>query len=99
MLDPKEEDLEKLAETCLATAKKIKEHLASKKQPQPTFDQTGPSSFPAATPEIQQTRLELRTAAKRLYDLASGPEDVVTWHLYQSVSTLIILLLENDLDT
>ncbi|EXJ57196.1 hypothetical protein A1O7_07543 [Cladophialophora yegresii CBS 114405] len=88
MLDPKEEDLEKLAETCLATAKQIKEHLAANKQPQPTFDQTGPSAFPATTPEIQQARLGLRTAARRLYDLASGPEDIVTWHLYQSCHDL-----------
>jgi 6-hydroxytryprostatin B O-methyltransferase len=86
MLDPREEDLEKLAETCLATAKQIKEYLAANKHPQPTFDQNGPSSFPAATPEIQHARLDLRTAAKRLYELASGPEDIVTWHLYQSVS-------------
>ena len=86
MLDSKEEDLEKLAEICLSTAKQIKEYLSSNKQPQPTFDQNGPSSFPAATPEIQQVRLDLRTAAKRLYDLASGPDDIVTWHVYQIVS-------------
>ncbi|ETI25769.1 hypothetical protein G647_02543 [Cladophialophora carrionii CBS 160.54] len=88
MLDPKEEDLEKLAETCLATARQIKEYLAANKQPQPTFDQDGPSTFPAATPEIQRARLDLRTAARRLYDLASGPEDIVTWHLYQSCHDL-----------
>ncbi|KIY03592.1 uncharacterized protein Z520_00283 [Fonsecaea multimorphosa CBS 102226] len=83
MLSPQEEDLEKLAETCLATARQIKEYLSAKNHPLPSFDENGPSSFPpGATPEFQQTRLELRTAAKRLYDLASGPDDVVTWHLY-----------------
>jgi 6-hydroxytryprostatin B O-methyltransferase len=88
MISPAEEDLERLAEICLSTAKQIKEHLSSKRQPQPTFDQSGPSTFPPIPPELQQVRLDLRTAAKRLYDLASGPEDVVTWHLYQSVSPL-----------
>ncbi|OQV11194.1 hypothetical protein CLAIMM_15064, partial [Cladophialophora immunda] len=82
MLSPKEEDLERLAETCLAAARQIKEYLAANNHAQPSFDENGPSSFPAATPEFHQTRLELRTAARRLYDLASGPDDVVTWHLY-----------------
>ncbi|KIW97629.1 uncharacterized protein Z519_01213 [Cladophialophora bantiana CBS 173.52] len=82
MLAPKEEDLGKLAETCLSTARRIKQYLSASNHPQPSFDENGPSSFPAATPEIQQTRLELRTAARRLYDLASGPDDIVTWHLY-----------------
>ncbi|KIW83888.1 hypothetical protein Z517_03134 [Fonsecaea pedrosoi CBS 271.37] len=82
MLSPREGDLEKLAETCLAAAKQIKQYLADNNHPQPSFDENGPSSFPPATPDFQQTRLELRTAARRLYDLASGPDDIVTWHLY-----------------
>ncbi len=87
MLDPKEEDLEALAETCLQTAKQIKEYLASNKLPQMTFDQNGPSFFPpTAPPEIQGARLDLRAAARRLYDLASGPDDILTWHAYNCVS-------------
>jgi hypothetical protein len=87
MLDQKEEDLVNLAEACLENARQIKEFLASKDQPQPTFDQNGPVSYSAATPDFQEARLELRTAAKRLYELASGPEDVLGWHLYQCVSS------------
>ncbi|OAP63231.1 hypothetical protein AYL99_02458 [Fonsecaea erecta] len=82
MLSPQEEDLEKLAETCLATARQIKAYLAANNHPPPSFDENGPASFVPATPEFHQTRLELRTAARRLYDLASGPDDILTWHLY-----------------
>ncbi len=85
MLDPKVEDLEALAETCMKTAKQIKEYLASNNLPQPTFDQNGPEFFPPVIPEIDGARLELRAAAKRLYDLSAGPDEVLTWHTYHCV--------------
>ncbi|KEF54864.1 uncharacterized protein A1O9_09307 [Exophiala aquamarina CBS 119918] len=84
MLDNKEEDLERLAELCLSTAKQIKEHLASTGHPQMTFDQNGPQFFPqdSSPMEIQLARLNLRAAAKRLHDLVSGPDEVVVWNTY-----------------
>lgn len=85
MLDSKEEDLERLAETCLSTARQIKEYLAANNQPPLTFNADGPAFFPPATPEIQHARLDLRAAAMRLYQLASGPDDVLTWHAYHCV--------------
>ncbi|KAJ9497194.1 hypothetical protein LTR99_002013 [Exophiala xenobiotica] len=88
MLDSKVEDLEALAETCLKTAKQIKEYLASNNLPQPTFDQNGPEFFPPVIPEIDGARLELRAAAKRLYDLAAGPDEVLTWHTYHCAHDL-----------
>ncbi|EXJ88623.1 hypothetical protein A1O1_05553 [Capronia coronata CBS 617.96] len=88
MLDPKEEDLEKLAETCLSTARQIKEYLAANNQPPLTFDADGPAFFPSATPEVQHARLDLRAAAMRLYHLASGPDEVVSWHVYHCAHDL-----------
>ncbi|KAK5050031.1 hypothetical protein LTR84_004151 [Exophiala bonariae] len=84
MLDNNEEDLERLAELCLSTAKQIKQHLASTGQPQMSFDQNGPPFFPHATSplDIQLARLDLRAAAKRLYDLVSGPDEVVAYNTY-----------------
>jgi hypothetical protein len=90
MLDSKVEDLEVLAETCLKTAKQIKKYLASNNLPQPTFDQNGPEFFPPVIPEIDGARLELRAAAKRLYDLAAGPDEVLTWHTYHCVCILTL---------
>lgn len=85
MLDPREEDLVALAETCLATARQIKEYFAANNHPAMTFDPEGPAFFPAATPEIQHARLDLRAAAMRLYQLASGPDEILTWHAYHCV--------------
>jgi hypothetical protein len=82
----KTEDLEQLAETCLATAKAIKEHLAANGKPQMTFDQNGPPNFPDdAPPNIQYARLTLREAAQRLADLVTGPEELVGFYPYQIV--------------
>jgi len=91
MLDNKEEDLERLAELCLSTAKQIKEHLASTGHPQMTFDQNGPQFFPqdSSPMEIQLARLNLRAASKRLYDLVSGPDEVIVWNTYDIVSLLL----------
>ncbi|EXJ78058.1 hypothetical protein A1O3_09219 [Capronia epimyces CBS 606.96] len=88
MLDPKEEDLVKLAETCLSTAQQIKEYLAANNHAPMTFDADGPAFFPPATPEIQHARLDLRAAAMRLYDLASGPDEILTWHAYHCAHDL-----------
>ena len=86
------EDLEELAETCLATAKAIKEHLAAKGRPQMTFDQNGPPKFPDdAPPNIQFARLTLREAAQRLADLAAGPEELVGFYPYQIVSLVLMV--------
>ncbi|KAL2444816.1 hypothetical protein ABEF95_017277 [Exophiala dermatitidis] len=88
MLDPKEEDLVALAETCLATATQIKEYLAANNHPAMTFGPEGPAFFPAATPDIQHARLDLRAAAMRLYQLASGPDEILTWHAYHCAHDL-----------
>ena len=80
------EDLEQLAETCLATAKTIKQYLASNDLPQMSFDQNGPPVFPAANKEVQFARLTLQEAAQRLVDLSAGPEDVAAYRPYFQVS-------------
>jgi len=79
-------DLEALAETCLATAKSIKAHLASTGQPQMSFDQNGPSQFPAVPAEIQDARSTLRIASKALYDLVTGPSDYFAWTIFSGVN-------------
>lgn len=80
------EDLEKLAETCLATAKTIKQYLNDNGLPQMSFDQNGPPFFPAtAPPEVQFARLNLRAAAQQLADLAAGPDEFPARHLYNCV--------------
>jgi hypothetical protein len=85
----KTEDLEQLAETCLATATAIKEHLASNNLPQMTFDQNGPPRFPDVPPNIQYARLALREAAQKLVDLAAGPDEAVSLYPYLIVSTVV----------
>lgn len=82
----KTEDLEQLAETCLATAKTIKQYLASNDLPQMSFDQNGPPVFPAANKEVQFARLTLQEAAQRLLDLTAGPEEIVAYSSYFRVS-------------
>lgn len=83
------EDLEQLAETCLATARAIKEHLAANGKPQMSFDENGPPKFPDdVPPNIQFARLTLREAAQKLADLAAGPEDLLGFTTYQIVSLL-----------
>jgi hypothetical protein len=79
------EDLEQLAETCLATAKTIKQYLASNGLPQMTFDQNGPSKFPAAPQDVSFARLTLLEAAQRLLDLTAGPEDLIAFRPYFQV--------------
>ncbi|KIV91718.1 hypothetical protein, variant [Exophiala mesophila] len=89
MLDNNEQDLERLAEICLSTAKQIKEYLAANNHPPMTFDQNGPAFFPPTSPpDIQMARMDLCTAAKRLYDLAAGPDEVVTFNTYNIVHDL-----------
>ena len=80
------EDLEQLAETCLATAKTIKQYLASNDLPQMSFDQNGPPVFPAGNKEVQFARLTLQEAAQRLIDLTAGPEEVAAFAPYYKVS-------------
>lgn len=82
------EDLEQLAETCLATAKTIKQYLSSHGLPPMSFDQNGPTKFPPANGEIQFARLTLQEAAQRLVDLVSGPEDAITNGMYARVRCL-----------
>jgi hypothetical protein len=92
MLDNKEEDLERLAEACLSTAKQIKEYLQSNGHPQMSFDQNGPPFFPQDAPlEIQLARLDLRAAARRLYDVVSGPDEVLAYNAYNIVRIFPIL--------
>lgn len=70
------EDLEQLAETCLATAKVIKDHLAANGHRPMSFDENGPATFPEVPPNIQYARLTLREAAQRLDQLCAGPDDI-----------------------
>lgn len=79
------EDLEQLAETCLTTAKVIKDHLAANGHPQMSFDENGPSTFPEVPPNIQYARLMLREAAQKLSDLCAGPEESVGHYSYYIV--------------
>ena len=78
-------DLEELAETCLATAITIKSYLAANGHPPMSFDQDAPSYFPPANDEIQQARTKLCLASKAMYDLMSGPEEIVGWYPLMAV--------------
>ena len=80
------EDLEQLAETCLAAAKTIKQYLASNDLPQMSFDQNGPPVFPDANKEVQFARLTLMEAAQRLVDLTAGPEEIAAYSPWFRVS-------------
>ena len=76
------EDLEKLAETCLETARNIKQYLASNGHPQPSFDQNGPEAFPPMPEQLLMAQLKLREASLRLHDLACPPDVPVTNYPY-----------------
>lgn len=82
------EDLERLAEACLATAKVVKNYLSANGHPQPTFDQNGPAHFPVMSSEADLARAQLRNAAKTLYDLTSGPDEPVGPYAYYIVSVV-----------
>ncbi|RMZ82908.1 hypothetical protein DV736_g6630, partial [Chaetothyriales sp. CBS 134916] len=76
------EDLEQLAESCLESAKALKQYLSSKGYAQPTFDQNGPESYPPLPPHIEIEQLKLIEASSKLRDLAAPPEDAVSFHPY-----------------
>jgi hypothetical protein len=78
-------DLEQLGKACLATATTIKNYLASNGLPQPSFDQNASYVFPTATPEIQMARMQLRSATKTLYDLVTGPNEIVEFDVWSKV--------------
>ncbi|ETN39886.1 uncharacterized protein HMPREF1541_06112 [Cyphellophora europaea CBS 101466] len=79
------DDLEKLAEQCLSSAKAIKSFLKAQDLPSPTFDQNGPTSFPRVPPSLQQARLDLRASAKRLHGLMREPEDFLIHSPLESI--------------
>lgn len=78
-------DLEELGKACLTTATTIKNYLASNNLPQPSFDKNASPVFPATTPEIQMARMQLRTATKTLYDLATGSDEIVGFDVFSKV--------------
>lgn len=79
------EDLEKLAEACLAAAKTIKQHFADNGLPPMSFDQNGPAFFPDVPPAVQYARLNLRGSAQKLADLVTSPDEFPTQHLYNCI--------------
>ena len=83
------EDLEQLAETCLTTAKVIKDYLAANGHRPMSFDENGPPKFPEVPPNIQFARLTLREAAQRLDQLCAGPDDIgfYSYNIVRSVSS------------
>jgi hypothetical protein len=78
-------DLEELGRACLATATTIKNYLASNGLPQLSFGQNASPTFPIATPEIQMARMQLRSATKTLYDLVTGPDEIVEFDVFSKV--------------
>jgi hypothetical protein len=79
------DDLEKLAETCLSSARAIKECFVANDFPQPTFHENGPTAFPPVSPQLQLARLNLRAASQRLNDLMRNPEDFLIHGPLESV--------------
>ena len=83
------EDLVELAEICATNAKLIKEYLSNNGHKQMSFNENGPAKFPQAPLDVEAARAQLRTAARRLYDLASGPEDILCWAQHSNVGCLV----------
>ena len=79
------EDLLELAEICAANAKIVKHYLSQNGLPQMSFQQNGPPKFPYANPDIESARAQLRSASKLLFDLASGPDEILCWTQYSNV--------------
>ena len=83
------EDLVELAEICTTNAKLIKDYLSNNGHPQMSFKENGPAKFPQVSLDVEAARAQLRTAARRLYDLASGPEDILCWAQHSSVRYVV----------
>lgn len=78
-------DLEKLAEICLDNARILKAALAENDAPQPTFSLDSPPAWPELGAKAAQARLAVRNASKELYELSTGPAEMVSNALYPSV--------------
>ncbi|KAI6350678.1 hypothetical protein MCOR25_010480 [Pyricularia grisea] len=85
---PPQVDLETLGTECQQLAAKLKEHLSSNGHQQPSFEFSGPTSYPKLSPEIDGARQRLREACKTLLELASEPDEVLTEDLYNKVHDL-----------
>lgn len=84
-------DLEALAEQCLSAARAVKAQLAAQKAEQPTWEQSSAFKWPQLDGPGEAARLQLRCASKALYELSSGPDEIVTSMQYAAVSTLPVM--------
>ena len=82
-------DLEALAELCLQSAKQIKGFLATNGSSKLAFDVQALPSFPKGDEMTQRARNDLRIAAKTLYDLVTGPQEVLMESSLTSVSSAL----------
>lgn len=78
-------DLETLAEQCLSAARAVKAQLAAQKAEQPTWEQNSAFTWPTLEGDGEAARLQLRCASKALYELSSGPDEIVTSMQYAAV--------------
>ncbi|KAJ6259658.1 O-demethylpuromycin-O-methyltransferase [Drechslerella dactyloides] len=89
--------LSELAAQISANAKIVEDYIEAQGLPYPSFATDGPSNFPipenAETAKIHEARQELLTASKRIYDLATGPNEYLRWLVwnYNDVSTLHVV--------
>lgn len=79
-------DLEKLAESCLESAKAINAFLKTNGSDRLAFDPLALPAFPKCDEATEHARANLRNAAKTMYDLVSGPEQCLVESSLLSVS-------------
>ncbi|KAF3922628.1 O-demethylpuromycin-O-methyltransferase [Orbilia brochopaga] len=89
--------LSELAAQISANAKIVEDYIEANSLEYPSFATDGPSNFPvpetAETEKIHEARQALLTASKRIYDLATGPNEYLRWLVwnYNDVSTLHVV--------
>ncbi|TIC91227.1 O-methyltransferase bik3 [Colletotrichum higginsianum] len=86
-LGPKlcDQDLEDLGRQCLKLAAQLKGQLSELNHPLPTFFTQSFDRYPARNQAVNTTRHQLREAAQTLYELACGPDEIVTRELYAKI--------------
>lgn len=78
--------LPSLAESCVETAKTVQAFLDD----QGSSDPTSLASFPKGDEALEKARAKLRNDAKALYDLATGPHEILMENSLLSVRPSIL---------
>lgn len=86
--------LSELAAQIAQNAKIVEDYIESQGLPYPSFATDGPAKFPLpppSTPELEKihaARQEVLAASKSIYDLTSGPNEVMQWLIWGVSSSL-----------